>query len=175
MQLRCDINLDGVNKKLILVTQEQETPQHLALKLAGYLLFFDQNPIVDLSMKHPALNQQEFRPDLVALNEAGEIKLWVECGTVTSHKMDKISRRWREARIVALKETLREAENLRRMLGKNEVSQSERIEILAFPGDSFKEWAGALENVTDIVGEHNGRSFNLVVNAVPLSFDFVSA
>jgi uncharacterized protein YaeQ len=115
---------------------------------------------------------QEFRPDLVALNDAGEIKLWIECGNVTVNKMDKLIRRYREARIVVLKETVHEAQNLRKMLAKNDIAHSERIEVLAFPGDSFKEWFRAIEETVEIVGEAGEKSFNLVVNAVPLSFDF---
>jgi uncharacterized protein YaeQ len=172
MQLRCNIQLDNGSRKVVFVSQENETDEHLALKLAAFVLFFGHEPMAEISSKNPAMAGQEFRPDLVALNDAGEIKLWIECGNVTVNKMDKLIRRYREARIVVLKETVHEAQNLRKMLAKNDIAHSERIEVLAFPGDSFKEWFRAIEETVEIVGEAGEKSFNLVVNAVPLSFDF---
>ena len=152
MQIRCSIHLGEVGKKLVLVSQETETLDHLALKLAGFMLFFDLNPMVGISSKNPAIANQEFRPDLIALNEGGEIKLWGECGNVATHKLDKLIRRNRNARIVVLKETVREAKNLREAFEKNDIQNSDRVEIY---------------------GEPSNHSFNLVANSVPFNFDFV--
>ena len=92
MQSRCAVQFGNDRKKLILTGQDNETLEHLALKLAGFVLFFGWDPVVEISPKHPALNGQEFRPDLAAFNSAGEIFLWIECGNVTTHKLDKIIR-----------------------------------------------------------------------------------
>ncbi len=175
MQIRCNVQIDADSRKVILASQENETPEHLALKLAAFVLFFRFDPILDVSLKHPAIAGQEFRPDLLALNESGEVKLWVECGTVTSHKLDKLTRRYRDARVVALKETYREAETLRKTIEKHKVQGADRVEIWSFPDQMFREWFGAMEGTVDIVGESVERSFNLVVNAVPLQFDFLTA
>src|SRR6267142_331465 len=102
MQVRCRVQLGETVKKLVLTGQENETAELVALKLAAYVLFFDLNPQTDISSRHPAISQQEFRPDLLALDESGAIKLWVECGNVTTHKLDKLIRRYRDARIVVL-------------------------------------------------------------------------
>lgn len=175
MQIRCHIQLGGQSKKLVLVSQENETPQHLALKLAAFVLFFDWNPMAEVSAKHPAVAGQEFKPDLIALNVAGEIRLWLECGNVTTNKLDKISRRYREARLVVLKENEREARNLRKWLDKDDVHRQERIEIWAFPEKQFDAWMEAMDDNVEIFGEKAERSLNLVANGRPFCFDFLTA
>ena len=160
-------------KKLVLVSQETETLEHMALKLAAFVFFFDQGPQVDISSKHPAISDQEFRPDLIALDEAGAAKLWVECGNVATHKLDKLIRRNRNARLAVFKATLREANNLREAFEKNDIPNSERVEIFTFPEGQFGEWKGALSEAVEIYGELSGTGLNLVANAVPFNFDFV--
>ena len=175
MQIRCSIQMGDVQKKIVLVSQTNETPQLLALKLAAYILFLDYNPYLELSAKNPALAGQEFRPDILALDESGAIKLWVECGNTTTNKLDKLIRRYREARIAVLKAYPHETENLRRHLEKNEVLHSHRIEVWSFPEGVFDDWYNALGETVDVVGEHSDRSFNLVMNSVPFCFDFLKA
>ena len=158
---------------MVLVGQDNQTTELLALKLAAFVLFFKLNPSVDISSKNPAMAGQEFKPDLVALDEGGQIQLWVECGNVTTHKLDKLIRRYRNARIVALKARPREAENLRRALAKNEISNSERVEVRAFPSGQFEEWLKVLDDSVEIVGESSEHGFNLVANSIPFNFDFL--
>src|SRR3989344_866350 len=165
MQIRCSIHLGGKAKKLVLVSQETETLDHMALKLAAFVFFFDQNPQVEISPKHPAISDQEFRPDLIALNEAGGTKLWVECGNVATHKLDKLIRRNRNARLAVFKATLREAKNLREAFEKNDIPNSERVEIFTFPEGQFEDWKGVLSEAVEIYGELSGTGLNLVANA----------
>lgn len=173
MQIRCSIHLGQAQKKLVLVSQENETVDNMALKLAAFVLFLDQNVQVDISSKNPAIADQEFRPDLIALNPAGETKLWVECGNVSTHKLDKLIRRNRNARIAVIKRNAREARNLREAFDKNDIQNSERVEIFAFPEGQFEEWRSILDDTVEIYGEPAGHGFNLVANAVAFNFDFV--
>ncbi len=174
MQYRCSINLgQEAPKKLIIVGQDSETAEHMALKLAAFILFFNENPQVSISGKHPAVADQEFRPDLIALNEAGETKLWIECGNVATHKMDKLIRRNRNARVVVFKGSEREARNMRAVFEKNDIQNSDRVEIFAFPDGQIEAWISALTDSVEIYGEPAGYSFNLVANGVAFCFDFV--
>ena len=66
MQLRCTLQLGEESKKLVLVSQENETAEHIALKLAAFVLFFGLNPQAEISTKHPAVAGQEFRPDIIS-------------------------------------------------------------------------------------------------------------
>lgn len=173
MQIRATVHLDTKSKKLVMVSHENETPEHLALKLAAFILFFNSDPIVEISSKHFAIANQEFKPDLLSLDETGDIRIWIECGNVTTNKMEKLARRIPDARIIVLKEIQREAENLRRILEKNEVKNREHIEIWSFPENQFAEWMKAMDESVEVYGEMSEHSFNLVANSIPFNFDFL--
>lgn len=146
----------------------------LALKLTACVLFFDQEPILDPSLDHHALADQEFRPDLMALDDSGFVSLWVECGRTTSHKLDKLTRRYPSAKIVVLKASEAEGRRLRREVEKR-LDRHRLLQIWAWPPADFALWRGALsqENIC-IVGETSGRSMNLTVNSTPLAADLLS-
>ena len=171
MQIRTFVQLENFSRRLVLTGQEFDTVEHLALKLAALTLFLKWNPQVEIGAKILADLNQEFKPDLAAFNEGGEIALWVECGNVSTNKIEKLARRL-AAKIVVLKESVREAENLRRILEKNEVRHRDRIQILAFPDDQFKIWLGSISETVEIFGELSEDSFNLVCNNIPFSFKF---
>ena len=173
MKLRCDLHVNDGIRKLVLVPGPQETDEHLGLKLAAFLLFWDSSPIVDASAKHPALLDQEFKPDLMAVDETGEAKLWVECGKVTQHQLAKICRRFSRARIVVLKETEAEAKRFRADSDR-EFGERAPVEIWAWPQREFRDWMNALGEKTEIFGEARGRMLNVVVNERPMVAELVS-
>ena len=144
----------------------------MALKLAAYLLFWDQDPAVDPGANHPALLGQEFVPDLLAVNDAGEASVWVECGKTTVNKISKVTRRFRRARLVVFKATEREALQMREVLQGELEDKAGLIDILAWPAGSFREWHGALADKVEVYGEAGGLSINLTVNEHPLALDF---
>lgn len=172
MNLRCDLHVNGRQKKLVLASQPEETFDHLALKLAAYLFFWKEEPVADPSLKHPALLGQEFRPALMALNDSGEVRLWIECGHVSLNKLDKLTRRFPHARWVVLKATPEEGRRLRRDLTDKEVRRW--IDIWAWPGDSFRQWRNAVEEKVEVFGETQEHMMNLTVNNVPLAVDLVA-
>lgn len=174
MKLRCDLAVNGGERRLLVCQGPSEPEEHLALRLAAFLLFWDLDPILDASTKTPALADYEFLPDLVALDEAGELKVWVECDTVTMNKLQKLTRRMpkHRGRIVVLKRNERDAARLREEV-QDELDKPERVEILAFPGDTFKDWAAAVGEKTDVVGEARETSLNVVVNELPYSVELV--
>ncbi|MDE2040380.1 MAG: YaeQ family protein [Elusimicrobia bacterium] len=171
MKLRCDLHVNGGSRKLLIAQGPSEPPEHLALKLSAYLLCWDLDPIVDASAKTPALSRYEFLPDILALDEAGDIRLWLECGSATLHKLDKLTRRLPQARIVVLKAAAREAERLRGDL-RERLDRCERVEIVAWPGAAFKSWLSAVGERTEVYGEASELSLNAVVNEIPFAVDF---
>ena len=172
MKLRCDLHVNGGNRKLLIVQHHDETGEHLALKLAGYLLYWDLDPQVEISPKNPALTEFEFLPDVLALQDDGSVALWLECGKTTMNKMLKLTRRLPHSRIVVLKETEAEAQRLRRDLS-DELERSQRIEILAFPEATFREWLAALVEKTEVYGDADQTSLNLVVNERAFHADLI--
>lgn len=173
MKLRCDLNLNGSARLVNIVQGPNEPESHLALKLSAYLLFWDYEPILDASVKIPVLADYEFLPDLLALEPDGGPKLWVECGSVTMHKLTKVTRRMPQARLVVLKETPREAKRLREELAA-QFDRPEKVEILAWPEGGFKLWTTQVQEKSEVYGEAGGLSLNLVINEHVVSVEFGS-
>jgi len=173
VRLRCDLHVNGDDRKLVLVPRASETDEHTAMKLAAFLLFWAADPIVEAGAQHPALLGQEFIPDLMGLDLSGFLSLWVECGKISMHKLDKLYRRFPAARIVIVKATPREAERLRRDIA-GEVAHPERVSVVAFPDGSFREWMSALREKVEVYGEASEHSLNLVVNEMAFVADLGS-
>lgn len=172
LSLRCDIHINGSHRKLVLVPQPEESREHLALRLSAFVLFWELNPKAELSMKNSALADQEFRPDLIALGDGGDIALWVECGNVSLHKLDKLTRRYPYCHLVVLKATETEGKRLRRDVVE-QVNRQDLIRILCWPQAPFQQWTGALRDTVHIFGEVHMDSLNLVINETPLAVDLI--
>ena len=171
MKIRANLCINGGERSTLLVSGPSELDAHLAHKLAAYILFWDYEPLLDASVKTPALADYEFLPDLIALDESGAGRLWVECGTTTMHKLTKITRRMPRARVVILKETEREAARLRKDL-ESQFDRPEKVEILAWPDGAFKDWLRLVADKTEAFGEASGNMINAVVNEVPVLVEF---
>jgi uncharacterized protein YaeQ len=174
MKIRAELHLGSDIQRVILAAKPEEKADHLALKLAAFAMFHEFRPTVEPSAQHPALLGMDIRPDLFFLNEAGDISTWIECGEVSINKLDKLTRRLPQTRIVVLKTTKHQADRLRITLGE-QVRMGARIEIWTWPDNEFKTWLHALEEKTEIFGEAHEKSFNLVVNQTPIAVDLVSS
>ncbi|MFN0116978.1 MAG: hypothetical protein ACKVQC_01625 [Elusimicrobiota bacterium] len=163
MKLRCELHLSETPLKVILVPKSEEKLDHLGLKLAAVTMFHLFSPVVEPSSDHPALYDLDVKPDVFILNEAGEIAIWIECGEVSLNKLDKLSRRFGQMRLIVLKKEIRESERLRKTLTE-ETRHGARIEIWTWPEGRFNEWLKALEEKIEIFGEAHEKSFNLVIN-----------
>jgi uncharacterized protein YaeQ len=173
MAYRFDLHLNGGHRKLVLAARPEETLEHIALRLSAFLLFWEEDPKMELSPKHPALAGQEFRPDLIALASDGGIRLWGECGNVSLNKLDKLTRRCPGARIVVLKSSEADGRRMRRDLEEG-IDRPASVLVRAWPQEAFKPWMRALHEATLVVGECAETSLNLVINDVPLAVDFLS-
>ena len=172
MKIRADLHLDGEHRKALVVGGPNETDEHVAHRLAGCLLFWKDEPLLDASPKLPALSGFDFLPDLLGLDASGEISLWAEFGPVTRNMLTKITRRLPRARVVIVKENEREARRLRREL-EDGFDRPERVEILAWPGDSYRAWCAAVADKTEVFGESGPRAINATVNETPFFVEFV--
>lgn len=171
MKIRCDLTFNGETRKPYLVSGPSEPDDHLAHRIAAFILFWKDNAMVDATTNTPALANFEFLPDLLAVNDAGEATVWIECGTVTMNKLTKVTRRMPRARIVIMKENERAAQDLRRDLDA-QFDRPERVEILAWPGNTYKEWAQAVGDSIEAFGDADGRSINAVVNEKIMVIEF---
>src|SRR5438876_1924613 len=100
MKIRSTLHLDGKVFPLQLFPVLQETDDHLMLKLASFIFFHEKEPVVIASsQQHAALAGQDFAPDLMTVDLTNQVTLWIQCGKTTLHKLDKVTKRFREARI----------------------------------------------------------------------------
>jgi hypothetical protein len=173
MKIHCDLHLGDQLQKIYLVPRPEEKDDHIALKLAGLVMFHRANPIVEPSSDHPSLNGFTHRPDLCVLDEGGGMSIWIECGNVSLNKLDKVLRRFSYGRVVVIKPDLREAGKLRKDLAEA-VKNSERIEIWAWSEKEFDGWFKAIAEKTEVFGEAEERNFNLVINETPYVAELLS-
>ena len=172
MTLRCDLNINGGSRRVLIMGNDEETHEHLALRLAAAVIFFDGEPVEPGPNDH-ALADIGFVPDLMVPDGIGGIKVWVEGGNVAVNKLTKVARRIKEGRLVILKEDVESGRRLREVI-KKEINKGERVEVWAWPRSDFAAWNGALKESNYLYGEAAGRSLNLVVNETPFSVDLVS-
>ena len=173
MTLRCELNINGGSRRILLVAKEEETTEHVALRLAAAILFFDREPALEVGPSHPAVTDIGFYPDLLVTNDAGGIDIWIECGNIAVNKLTKVARRLRTARLVALRESPEDGIRFREVI-KKEISKGEKIEIWAWPKEDFIKWTAALKESTHVFGEASGKSLNLVLNEIPFDVQLIS-
>ena len=173
MTLRCELNINGGSRRVLIVGKEEETPEHLALRLSAAILFFDGDPALEAGPDDPLLADIGFLPDLLVPDGIGGIKVWVECGNVAENKLVKVARRIKEGRLVLLKESA-EAGRRQRVVVNAEVRNSDKVDVWAWPKEDFARWKAAIKETNYIYGEASGQSLNLVLNETPFSVDLVS-
>ena len=171
MTLRSELNINGGSRRVLVVGNDEETHEHLALRLAAAVLFFDGEPVEPGPNDH-ALGDIGFVPDLMVPDGIGGIKVWVECGNVAVNKLTKVARRIKDGRLVILKEDVEGGRRLREVI-KKEINKGERIEVWAWNRKDFALWNKALKESNYLYGEATGHSLNLVVNETPFSVDLV--
>ena len=163
-RVRADLQVNGGERKVVFACLDNETPEHLALKLAAYLSFWDQELTLDARHNHPSLSGQEFYPDLLGVDAGGAVTHWVECGNTAMHKLGKVVRRWPDAAVFLFKENEVKAQFLCSELERNLPDHHEKIVIYAWPGRTFRDWAALMAERVSVFGEAAGVGFNLVVN-----------
>ena len=173
MTLRCELNINGGSRRVIIVGSEEETHDHLALRLAAAILFFDQDVTLDISPSDPMLDDIGFFPDLLVPDGAGGIAVWIECGNVAENKMVKVARRIKEGRLVILKESPEGGRRLREVI-KKEVRNGEFIEVWAWPRADFARWTAAITEAPYVYGEASGQSLNLVLGEAVFDVQLIS-
>lgn len=172
MTLRCELNINGGARRVLVVGNEEETHEHLALRLAAAILFFDGGPVEPGPNDH-ALADIGFVPDLMVPDGVGGIKVWIECGNIAVNKLTKVARRIKGGRLVVLKEDADSGRRMREVIRK-EINKGERIEVWAWKREDFARWNSALKESNFIYGEASGQSLNLVLNEAAFSVDLVS-
>lgn len=172
MTVRASLHLNNQSANLVLYPGLNETDDHLRLKLAAFILYFDSQPSVEMGATHVALCGQEFWPDLLAADFSGAVTLWVECGRTTRHKLSKVRKRFRDARLVVITPTLLEGRQQAKEARDEGLAD---VEVWSFPSRTFEEWRLLTKEKNDIIGESTSTSMNLVINDSMFVLDLVKA
>jgi uncharacterized protein YaeQ len=78
------------NEKLIVGALDNEAGSTIALKVLAYLLFIDRHPRIDEDAGW------HFVTDLIARELDGTITLWIDCGKLSTKKVDTIAMKVRD-------------------------------------------------------------------------------
>lgn len=101
---------DAAREKIVLESRSSESPRHIVLKILAYLLFRDRVGTLPLRIEPGEIGQRH-RPDLLASEPVTEKPLlWIDCGQIEPKRLGRIAASNRDARVVIVKQTAREAE-----------------------------------------------------------------
>ena len=170
--VRAELNVNGGSRRILLAAKEEETPEHVALRLAAAILFFDGEPALEVGPSDPLLADIGFQPDLLVPDGIGGISVWIECGNVATNKLVKVARRIKGGRLVILKESPEAGQRMRETV-KAEIRNPDRIEIWAWPREDFSRWSAAMVESNYVYGEASGSSLNLVLNEAAFATQLV--
>lgn len=135
--------MPAVKKKMILVKGETESPEHIAMKLVAYLLYYDPRLIIEKSV------DMHYKPDLVIMGDHGLPELWIDCGQIAVKKVESLAGKLKSSRFIVIKETKREMESFRKII-EHKVSNFESVEYLSFEPGFIAGVGAALERKNQI-------------------------
>lgn len=158
------LTCNGEERKLVLTQAQGESTDHVALKLVSYLLFFAREPLIEVDVG------QHFKPDLACLDEDGQVTLWVDCGTTSLQKLNRVATKNHRAEVYIVKPFLRRLESYRQQAGRR-VKHDERVRYLTFEDGFIDALVGALERSNDLTARvaADRSRIDLELNGVALS------
>lgn len=162
-RLNIDLSINDYDREIfaerrtVVELREGEGIAHVALKLLGMALFHAPGLVTEPVMD----DDDRFRPDLLLRSDDGRPALWVECGQCRVQKLDKITFKHYDARVIVLKRTAREANEL---MGRcnGEVRRLHAIEFIGFDLGFVDALAGTLTGKTDWIVILSGSSLQVV-------------
>ncbi len=103
-------NDDVRREKIVLESRSSESPRHIVQKILAYLLLRDLTGGLPLRIEPGEIGQRH-RPDLLASEPATDKPLlWIDCGQIETKRLGRIAATNRDARVVIVKQTGREAQ-----------------------------------------------------------------
>ena len=130
------------HKKIILVKDDVELRNHVVLKLLAYVLYYDPELKVDVSA------EMHYKPDLFIPGDHGVPKLWIDCGKVALRKVESLTEKLRNTRVIFLKESERELDIFKKLVTKK-IDKAGRLEFLAFEPGFVTSIANATQRTND--------------------------
>lgn len=146
------------SEKLIVGAFNNESGSHIALKLLAYLIFIKQAPRIDEDAGLQVV------PDLIARDESGNIKLWVDCGSVSAKKADTVATKARDSiDFYVFRATQREMEQFYKQI-QDKVKHLHNVKCLSFD-DGFVDGVGlSLDRTNSLEAFISDEMITLTIN-----------
>ncbi len=148
-------------EKLIVGAFDNESSANIALKLLAYVMFIEKRPRIDEDAGW------QFIPDLIARDDSGEIRLCVDCGGISTKKIDMIGTKGRDnIDFYVFRKTAREMEQFYQVI-KDKVKDLDKVKCVSFD-DGFVDVLG--DNLDRTNNVHGYVSDDMVTVTVTNSF-----
>lgn len=170
MRINVDLSVNDYDReifaerRIVLETRPGEGLPHIVLKILAMALFHDPALQVEPSMD----DEERYKPDLLVRADDYRPKLWVECGACRVQKLDKVTFKHYDARVIMLKRSAREAREIMERC-RGEVRRLHAIEFIGFDNGFVESVADALTGKNDVVAVISGESLQLVVDGTTYS------
>ena len=136
-------------EKLVIGAFSNEGGDTIALKLLAYLMFIKKRPRLDEDI------DWNFIPDLVARDDAGDISLVVDCGSVSTKKADTIATKVRDRiEYFVFRKTVREMDEFYKQI-QDKVKHLQNVKCVSFD-DGFVDGVGSNFDRTNILEAYVG-------------------
>lgn len=133
--------------KFVVKMAPSEVEWHIALKLLGYIMFYEHRPQIEQDVG------QHYRPDLFVMDEFDQkVALWIDCGHIAVKKIDKVATKMgKTGQFYILRRTESDAVRLRDNIQK--IKHPDRVNIIAFD-------PGFVDQVAELLSQTNEIEFN---------------
>ncbi len=139
LSMLVDIENHVIKDKVVLRSGASEVVWHIALKMLGYLLYIQDQPVIERGIG------RHYKPDLVRLASDGSIDLWIDCGNIAIKKVDRVAMWMGNAgRFVILRRNAYETASLL-AAGAKKLKRPERVLVRYFEDGFVDSFAAALD------------------------------
>lgn len=144
--------------KFVIEQAPSEVSWHIALKLLGYILYFDRKPQIEQDVG------QHYRPDLFSWDEFHQnVSLWIDCGNIAVKKIDKVATKMgKSGEFVILRRTEFDAKNLSDRIQK--IKHPERVTIISFEDRFVDQVADLIEGTNEVEFTIYNTTLSLKIN-----------
>ncbi len=147
-----------ITEKLVVGAFNNESGDHIALKLLAYLMFFKKRPRIDEDAGW------HFVPDLVARDDGGNIILWIDCGSVSAKKADTIATKVRDSiDFYVFRKTEREMDQFYKQI-QDKVKHLQNVNCISFDDGFIEGIGGSLDRTNNLEAYLSDEMVTVTIN-----------
>ena len=155
-------------EKLVIAGSQGEMDWHIALKLLAYLMFFKEKLVIEQSIGW------HYKPDLFALDEYQELKIWIDCGNIEIKKIDKLATKIGTSRqFYIFRKNQKDMSRLQQNIQKK-VKHAKRVKLVCFEDNFVDSLSEQLDVTNEISCQLNSKDINISLTNRSGEFHFQS-